>query len=172
MTTPTPPAETVTALARRYRLEIDTSATGTPVWSLLPGVTEFAPKVEPTQQETTSYDAEGWVEQTVTMLAWSVEVTIAHRMHPTTGQFNPTQEHLRKASLSFGAASYVRLRYFDRGGADEAYEGQALVTWEPDGGGPDEVDSVKITLTGSGPLKAIANPVAPVPPKPAAGGGS
>ncbi|KAB7834066.1 phage tail tube protein [Streptomyces mobaraensis] len=172
MTTPTPPAETVTALARRYRLEINTSATGTPAWTVLPGITEFAPKVEPTQQEVTTYDAEGWVEQAVTMLAWSVEITIAHRAHPVTSAFNATQEFVRRASLSFGAASYVHVRYYDRNGADEAYEGQALVTWEPDGGGPDEVDSIKVTLTGSGPLKAIANPVTPVPPKPLAGGGS
>ncbi|MFF4738779.1 phage tail tube protein [Streptomyces sp. NPDC001262] len=170
MATPTPPAETVTALARRYRLEVDTSTTSTPVWTLLPGVTEFAPKIEPTQQEVTTYDAEGWVEQAVTMLAWSIETTIAHRAHPTTGAFNPTQEYIRKASMAFGAASYVRVRYYDRTGADDAYEGSALVTWEPDGGGPDEVDTIKITLTGSGPLRSITNPVAGTGPK--NGGGS
>ncbi|GAA0371788.1 phage tail tube protein [Streptomyces blastmyceticus] len=170
MATPTPPAETVTALARRYRLEVDTSTTSTPSWTLLPGVTEFAPKIEPTQQDVTTYDAEGWVEQAVTMLAWSIETTIAHRAHPTTGQFNPTQEYLRKASMSFGAASYVHVRYYDRMGADDAYEGSALVTWEPGGGGPDEVDTIKITLTGSGPLRSITNPAAGAGPK--NGGGS
>lgn len=172
MTTPTPPAETVTALARRYRLEINTSTTSTPSWTLLPGITEFAPKIEPTQQDVTTYDAEGWSEQAVTMLAWSVETTIAHRAHPVTGAFNPTQEHLRRASMSFGAASYVHVRYFDRTGADDAYEGTALVTWEPDGGGPDEVDTIKITLTGSGPLKPITNPAPSTPPKPLSGAGS
>ncbi|MEU7163141.1 hypothetical protein AB0A70_00575 [Streptomyces morookaense] len=170
MATPTPPAETVTALARRYRLEVDTSTTGTPSWALLPGITEFTVKVDPTQQEVTTYDAEGWVEQAVTMLAWSIETTIAHRAHPTTGQFNPTQEYLRKTSLSFGRDSYAHIRYYDRTGADDAYEGVALVTWEPDGGGPDEVDTIKVTLTGSGPLHAIANPVAGTPPKPNGGG--
>lgn len=161
MSTPTPPAETVTALARRYRLELDTSTTtGTPSWTLVPGITEFTPKIEPTQQDVTTYDAEGWSEQAVTMLAWSVEATLAHRAHPTTGAFNAAQEFLRKASQSFGAASYVRVRYYDRNGAADAQQGTALVTWEPDGGGPDEVDTIKVTLTGSGPLVEITNPAA------------
>ncbi|MCT9090588.1 phage tail protein [Streptomyces sp. ASQP_92] len=160
MSTPTPPAETITALARRYRLELDTGTTGTPAWSLVPGITEFTPKVEPTQQDVSTYDTDGWVEQAVTMLAWSIETTLAHRAHPTTGAFNAAQEALRKAAMSFGAASYVRIRYYDRNGAADAQEGTALVTWEPDGGGPDEVDTIKVTFTGSGPLKEITNPSA------------
>ncbi|RLU85886.1 hypothetical protein CTZ27_26325 [Streptomyces griseocarneus] len=171
MATPTPPAETVTALARRYRLDVDTSTTGSPSWSLLPGITELATKIEPTQQDVTTYDSEGWVEQAVTMLAWSVEVTIAHRAHPTTGAFNATQEHLRRASWAFGRDSYVNVRFYDRNGVvDDAYAGSALVTWEPGGGGPDEVDTIKITLTGSGPLRPITNPAAGTPPKSLTGG--
>ncbi|MGD3112686.1 phage tail tube protein [Streptomyces sp. YGL11-2] len=166
MATPTPPAETVTALARRYRLELDMGKDGTPAWTLVPGITEFTPKIEPTQQDVTTYDAEGWSEQAVTMLAWSVEVTLAHRAHPTTGRFNAAQEALRRASMSFGAASYVRVRYYDRNGAPDAQEGSALVTWEPEGGGPDEVDTIKVTLTGSGPLAEIPNPVADAPAPP------
>ncbi|TBO59008.1 hypothetical protein EYS09_14280 [Streptomyces kasugaensis] len=164
MSTPSPPAETITALARRYRLELDMGKEGTPSWILVPGITEFTPKVEPTQQDVTTYDAEGWSEQAVTMLAWSVEVTLAHRAHPTTGVFNAAQEALRKASMRFGADSYVTVRYFDRNGADDAYQGRALVTWEPAGGGPDEVDTIKVTLTGSGPLTEITNPVSDGPP--------
>ncbi|MFE1770267.1 phage tail tube protein [Streptomyces sp. NPDC059008] len=163
MATPTPPAETITALARRYRLELDMGTDGTPAWTLVPGITEFTPKVEPTQQDVTTYDADGWSEQAVTMLAWSIETTLAHRAHPTTGAFNAAQETLRRASMSFGAGSYVRVRYYDRNGAPDAQEGTALVTWEPEGGGPDEVDTIKVTLTGSGPLIEIANPVAGVP---------
>ncbi|MEK2473820.1 phage tail tube protein [Streptomyces noursei] len=166
MSTPTPPAETVTVLARRYRLELDTGKDGTPAWTLIPGITEFTPKIEPTQQDVTTYDAEGWSEQAVTMLAWSVEVTLAHRAHPVTGIFNAAQEALRRASMSFGAASYVRVRYYDRNGAPDAQQGTALVTWEPEGGGPDEVDTIKVTLTGSGPLAEIANPVAGMTPAP------
>ncbi|WKX70050.1 phage tail tube protein [Streptomyces sp. XD-27] len=162
MHTPTPPAESVTALARRYRLELDMGTEHAPRWTLVPGITEFTPKIEPTQQDVSTYDTEGWVEQAVTMLAWSIEATIAHRAHPKTGAFNAAQEALRKASMRFGAESYVRVRYYDRNGADDAYEGTALVTWEPEGGGPDEVDTIEVTLTGSGALTPICNPARPV----------
>ena len=160
MTTPPPVEETVTALARRYRLELDMGTTGTPSWSLVPGITEFTPAVEPTHQEVTTYDEEGWGEHAVTKLDWTVELTLAHRAHPETGQFNAAQEALRRASRSFGVASYVHVRYFDRNGADDAYEGRALVTWEPDGGSPEDVDTISVTLTGSGMLREIENPVA------------
>lgn len=157
---PTPVAETVTALARRYRLELDTVSSATaPVWAVVPGVTEFVPKIDPTQKEVTTYDAEGWAENAVTMLAWSIETSLAHRQHPTTGAFNAAQEQLRIAARSFGAPSLVHVRYYDRTpGIADAYEGWALVTWEPDGGGPDDVDTVKVTLTGSGALAPITNP--------------
>ncbi|WP_203632915.1 phage tail tube protein [Streptomyces halstedii] len=163
MSTPTP-AESVTALARRYRLDLDMGGgeDDTGDWVLVPGITAFQPKVTPTQQDVTTYDAEGWSEQAVTMLAWSVELTLAHRAHPVTGKFNAAQEALRKAAKMFAADSYVSVRYYDRNGADDAQQGMALVTWEPDGGGPDAVDTVKVTLTGSGPLVEIDNPAADV----------
>ncbi|WP_348541668.1 hypothetical protein, partial [Streptomyces sp. MZ04] len=166
LSTPTPPAETETALARRYRLELNTGTDTTSVWMLVPGVQEFAPKVEPTQQKSTTYDDEGWADSTVTELAWSIEAKLAHRCHPTTGVFNAAQEKLRLASETFGVASRVHVRYYDREGRDEAYEGYALATWEPDGGAADDLDTVKVTLTGKGPRKKITNPAAP------AGGGT
>ncbi|MEV0444505.1 hypothetical protein AB0I84_29190 [Streptomyces spectabilis] len=62
------------------------------------------------------------------------KTALAHRCHPETRVSNAAQERLRLASDSFGAASRVHVRYFDREGRDEAHEGFALVTWEPDGG--------------------------------------
>ncbi|KOX16573.1 MULTISPECIES: phage tail tube protein [unclassified Streptomyces] len=158
MSTP-PPIDDVTLLARRYRLELD-MGTNTPTWTLIPGVSEFAPKIEPTVQELNLYDGEGYPEQVVTMLKWSVETTLAHRANPVTRKFSSSQEALRAASMSFGPGSYVKVRWFDRTGLPDAYEGRAVVQWEPDGGDAAEVDTVKVTLTGSGPLTAITNPVA------------
>ncbi|WP_053913660.1 phage tail tube protein [Streptomyces sp. TP-A0875] len=160
MSTPTPPEETATALARRYRLELDMGTDGTAAFELVPGVTTFVPKVEPTYQELKPYETDGWVENVSTMLKWTLEATILHRAHPETGVFSPVQVKLRKASAKFGSGSYVRVRYYDRNGADDAHEGLALVKWEPDGGDADAVDTVKITFTGSGPLTEIPNPAA------------
>lgn len=158
MSTPTPPAETITALARRYRLELDTGKDDAPEWTMVPGVNAFTQKTDQTTQDVTDYESGGWARNAVTQLAWSVEVTIMHRCHPETGAFNASQEALRKASMAFGAASLVHVRWYDRDGRDEAYEGRALVQWEPDGSATDDVDSIKITLTGDGPLKPITNP--------------
>ncbi|MFB7461716.1 phage tail tube protein [Streptomyces sp. NPDC056188] len=160
MTTPAPPEETVTALARRYRCELDMGTGGTAEFALIPGITNFTPKVDPTYQELKPYETDGWTENVATMLKWSLEATLLHRAHPETGAFNPVQEALRKAAVRFGSGSYVRVRYYDRNGADDAYEGLALVKWEPDGGDADAVDTVKVTFTGSGPLTEIANPAA------------
>ncbi|MFF4751829.1 phage tail tube protein [Streptomyces sp. NPDC001270] len=160
MTTPIPPAETETALARRYRVDVDTG-TGTVTWSWLPGINDFAPKVDPTQQDNTTYDDEGWADNTVTQLAWSIELTMLHRCHPDTKAFNAAQEALRMAAEQFGDGAKVHVRWYDRDGRDEAYEGYALVTWEQDGTATDDLDSVTVTLTGKGKRTKITNPLAP-----------
>ncbi|MEU0033168.1 hypothetical protein AB0M86_45445 [Streptomyces sp. NPDC051639] len=159
MTTPVQPAETETALARRYRLELDTGTT-TPTWVIVPGINDFAPKVDATQQASTTYEDDGWADQTVTELAWSIEATMLHRCHPTTNAFNAAQEKLRLAAEAFGAAASVHVRWYDREGRDEAYEGYALVGWERDGTATDDLDSVKVTLTGKGKRTKIDNPLA------------
>ncbi|MFF9284869.1 phage tail tube protein [Streptomyces griseosporeus] len=159
MSTPTEPTETETALARRYRVDVDTGS-GTVTWSWLPGIKEFAPKVDPTQQDSTTYDDDGWADQTVTQLAWSADITMLHRCNPTTKAFNAAQEKLRLASEQFGDGSRVHVRWYDKEGRDEAYEGYALVTWERDGTATDDLDSVKVTLTGKGARTKITNPLA------------
>ncbi|HEY1176983.1 MAG TPA: hypothetical protein VGF17_12565 [Phytomonospora sp.] len=161
MTTPAPAAETETALARRFRLDVDTDTTGSsPTWEMLPGIQEFSPKVEQTTQTSTTYDDEGWADETPTEYAWSIEATVLHRCHPTTKAFNAVQEQLRLAGESFGSAARVHVRWYDREGRDEAYEGYALVKWEPDGSATDDLDSVKVTFTGKGKRQEITNPVA------------
>ncbi|MFH9430235.1 phage tail tube protein [Streptomyces sp. NPDC017615] len=159
MTSPVPPIETETALARRYRMDVDTG-TSTVTWAWLPGIQELDPKVDPTQQASTTYDDDGWADQTVTELSWSVELKMLHRCHPTTKAFNLAQETLRKAAEQFGSGARVHVRWYDREGRDEAYEGYALVKWERDGTATDDLDSVKVTLAGKGKRVPIANPLA------------
>lgn len=160
MSTPTPPAETETALARRYRVDVDLATTGGPQWTWLPGIQEFDPKVDPTQQDATTYDDDGWTDQTVTQLAWSLELTMLRRCHPDTKAFNAAQERLRQASEQFGDGSRVHVRWYDKEGRDEAYEGYALVSWERDGTATDDLESINVTLTGKGKRTPIANPLA------------
>jgi hypothetical protein len=156
MTTPTP----ITALARRWRLELDMSAAkdGSD-WQLVPGVTDFSPSAEPNIEDSSDYDSGGWAGNTKTGQAWEVSTTINRRINDQVKTYHPTHEAIRLASFGFGSASQVHLRYYDRDGLPEAYEGTAIVTWAPSGGEYTALDQVEITFTGDGPLVPITNPV-------------
>ncbi|MFF9312144.1 phage tail tube protein [Streptomyces sp. NPDC014748] len=157
MSTPTP----VTALARRWRLELDMSvAKDGSDWQLVPGVTSFEPSADPNIEDSSDYDSGGWAGNTKTGQAWELGVTINRRINDQVKVYHPTHEALRAAAFSFGSASQVHLRYYDRDGLPEAYEGVALVTWKPSGGEYTALDQVELTLTGDGPLALITNPVA------------
>lgn len=157
MSTPTP----ITALARRWRLEIDMSAAkdGSD-WQLVPGVTDFSPAAEPNIEDSSSYDSDGWAENTKTGQSWELGVTVNRKINDQVKVYHPTHEAFRLASFAFGSASEVHVRYMDRNGLPEAYEGTALVTWAPSGGEYTALDQVEMTLTGTGPLAPITNPLA------------
>lgn len=155
MTTP------VTALARRWVLQLDMSAAkdGSD-WQTVIGVTEFNPAAEPNIEDSSDYDSGGWAGNTKTGQSWELGVTINRRINDQTKVYHPTHEKLRAASYAFGSDSQVHVRYYDRNGLPEAYEGTALVTWAPSGGEYTALDQVEMTLTGDGQLLLITNPVA------------
>ncbi|MER7726388.1 hypothetical protein [Streptomyces sp. NPDC096323] len=157
MSTPVPD---ITALARRWRLEVNTGTSATPVWALCPGVTEFQPAAEPNIEDSSDYEGEGWAGNTKTGQSWELSATINRKVQETAKVYNPVHEALRLASFAYGSASYVHVRYMDRSGLPEAYEGRALVTWAPSGGEATALDQVEVTLTGDGPLLPIENPLA------------
>ncbi|WP_086765333.1 phage tail tube protein [Streptomyces bobili] len=157
MSTPTP----TNALARRWKIDIDTSAAkdGSD-WQNIIGVTDFSPSAEPNIEDSSDYDSGGWAGNTKTGQAWEVSLTINRRINDQVKVYHPTHEALRIASFSSGSASEVHVRYYDRDGLPEAYEGTAIVTWAPSGGETTALDQVEVTLTGNGPLLLITNPVA------------
>lgn len=155
----TPVETTITALARRWRLEINLGTTAVPDWQLCPGVTEFQPAAEPNIEDGTSYDSDGWTENTKTAQSWELDVTINRKISDTAKTYHPVHEALRHAWLAFGSASEIHLRYMDRNQLPEAYEGRALVEWAPSGGEYTALDQVELTLTGTGPLIEIDNPL-------------
>lgn len=148
----------VTALARRWRLDINLGTDAVPVWTLVPGITDVKPVISPTFEPSQDYAAAGWLGNTKTALAWSLEVRLWYRLNPTTLAANPAQEALRACALAFGDEGLAHVRWYDRSGVGEAHEGRALVTWAPEGGGPAALDSVAVTFTGDGAPVDIANP--------------
>lgn len=152
---------TETALARRWRLDVNMGTEGAPDWQLCPAITEFQWTAEPNHEDDTSYDTDGWMENTKTAQAWEVEVTFNRKASPDSTVYSPVHEKLRTVFFAYGEDSKVQVRFYDRNGLPEAYSGKALVTWEPQGGEATALDQVQVTLTGTGALSMITNPVAP-----------
>lgn len=154
MTTPL-----VTMLARKWRLEVNTSGNETPVWTQVKGITNFTPNVSPTMQATDDYDSDGWGSDEKTMLKWSNAVQLLRKGVDETTP-DPGQEALRSKSDQFGVAGTAHIRWYDRNGGPEAYEGFANVSWEPGGGGTADTENVTVNLTGKGARLDISNPAA------------
>lgn len=126
------------------------------------GMTEFQPATEPTLQEDSDFDGEGYKSQSSTALAWSCTGKL--RRGVTTAdatEYDPGQERLREASNLIGTGNSVKIRYYEMepdGPRVEAWSGRAAVTWSEDGGGMDALSMVSFTLTGQGKRVAIAHP--------------
>lgn len=152
---------TETALARRWRLEINMGSAEVPNWQLCPAVTEFQWTAAPNVENSTSYDEDGWAENTKTAQEWEVTATFNRKASPDSTTYSPVHEAIRLAFFAYGAASKNHLRFMDRNGLPEAYEGYGLPNWEPQGGEYTDLDQIQTTWTGSGPLTPITNPVTP-----------
>lgn len=127
------------------------------------GIGEMKPKqAEPTEQNDSDYDGEGYTSSTVTALTHGVEGKLHRKTlasDPTA--YDPGQELLRLAALEMGALNRVEYRLYEMepgGPRVEAYQGFASVTWSPDGGGMDALDTVSFALKGQGRLFAITHP--------------
>jgi hypothetical protein len=143
------------ALARRFR--VDVSADGT-TWLQLKGMTDFNPQVDVNSEDSTTYDNDGWESSERTMLGWSVEATVLRQADG--GVFDPAQELCRLRQDQFGDAARIHVRWYDKTGAPEAYEGVAQVDWNRSKSGVKDLDEAKVTFKGDGAREAIANPYA------------
>jgi hypothetical protein len=151
---------TETALARRWRLEINMGSAETPDWQLCPAITEFQWTADPNHEDSTTYDTDGWKENDKTAQEWEVEVTFNRKASPDSTTYSPVHEAIRAAFFAYGSASKNHIRFMDRDGLPEAYEGYALPKWEPQGGEYTDLDQIQCTFVGSGPLTQITNPMA------------
>lgn len=158
-----------TALQRKWRWQINMGSASVPDWQTVVGLQEFTPTIEPTDQEDNDYENDGWGGSTRTMLVWGLEANLSHRKDNATHVENAVHAALRLASMSIDTDDgVIHMRWFDKNGSVEAYEGYGLITWAPDGGGVADLERVTVTVTPSAvspALTTIANPVnaSPVP---------
>lgn len=142
-----------TALARRFKVDVSNDAT---TWVPFKGINDLNPPVSPTLVAADDYDSDGWNSFEKTMQSWIL--TIKALRKTVAGAFDPGQELVRAAQLQFGDGARVYVRWYDRNGAPEAFQGQALVGWAPSKTGVADLDEVTVTLTGDGALTPIENP--------------
>ncbi len=146
------------ALARKFK--VDVRAVGDTVWTALRGVNSLTPGIDTTTQDDSDFDSDGWASTVKTMLGWNLAAGLIRKYGTLTEAYDPGQEILRNASDKFGTGGLVEVRWYDREGGDEAYQGTASVQWEPAGGDTTALDIVNVTLLGQGKRFDITNPAA------------
>lgn len=133
------------------------------VWVPVMGITDYKPMPsDPGLQDDSDFDGGGWTSSTNTKLSTGGSGKVARKTLANSAvTYDPGQEILRKAALGLGPANRVLCRVYEmepNGPRVVAYQFYAAVSWAPDGGGMDALDSVSFTLTGQGPATPITHP--------------
>lgn len=160
--TPTVPLGPATT-NRKWFADVNTGTIAVPIWTRLRGIGGLKPLQNPTTQDTTDYDSEGWKGSAVTALEWGLELKAFRKtVAGSPASYDPAQEALRIAAGKLSPDNSIQIRYWEYSSATgpltEAYQGMVVVTWEPDGDAVDGVSQVSVKLMGDGKRTAIANP--------------
>jgi len=149
-------------LARRWYIDVNSNTYAAPTWVAVNGVEDFKAPLDPSVQDDSDYDSDGYKSSTITAIGWSVDLKLARKVTAASAiVYDPGQEILRAASILMGASNRVDLRWYevtDAGPITEAYRGYAAVSWSEDGGGMDALASVSVTLTGQGARATYVHP--------------
>ena len=134
---------------------VDVSADGV-TWLTLPGMTDNAPQITPTKQDSSDYDSNGWAASEITMQAWTL--AIKYNKLAESGTPDPVQELIRARQAQFADAARLYVRWYDTDGGAEAWSGRAIVEIQRSKTAVADLAEVTVTLTGDGPLTSISNP--------------
>lgn len=153
---------TQTVLSRRWALQVNTNTVASPTWTTVNGMNNFKPKPhEAVTKDDNAYEDGGWQSKTKTALSWGAEAKLLRRVSTSDDTvFDTGQEKLRALARLLGSTGVAHIRYYDREGGTEAFQGFAEVKWAEEGGGQDDLAMVTVTLEGKGELEIITNPSA------------
>jgi hypothetical protein len=165
----TTPPDRVTALARRYRLDIDTATFPAVAYTQLIAVEDGKLIEERRVEEDEAYEDAGAMREAVTGYNWRIEAKIALSTNLAGAPLNTVHAFLRtkwKATRTASAqASEFGIRIYDRNGLDSGHEHEGRVyvkSWTTSGGKGRE--TVDLVLQGQGALADITNPLANLDP--------
>lgn len=145
-----------TALARKFRVDVTADLTLAGGFLQLNGIYTLKPSVDPKMIDTSAYDTNGWDSNEV--ISNGFAVTAGFWRRTTAGVYDPGQELLRARVGQFGDSARCGVRWYDKNGGPEAYQGVTLVKWERAQDGVADADAATVSLTGDGVLSTIANP--------------
>jgi hypothetical protein len=150
----------VSTLARKWQLDVNTGTSDAPVWVQVRAISELTPSSDPTMEDDSDYDSNGWGSSVKTMQTWSLAATLGRKVGVESANHDPGQEFIRSRDPEFGSASTVQVRWYDRQGGPEAYTGYASVQWSEAGGSASALSTASLTLSGQGKRTSIVNPAA------------
>jgi hypothetical protein len=150
-------------LAKDWKLDVDTSAPGAaePVWTPVRGLTKFEETTDDNTEEDSDFDdEEGWGSSVVTGRTWQIEAE-GRRKRTDAAVFtaDPGQEAIRKAARKVGFSANIKVRWYRRDGAPDAYQGVCTVSEYTKGGEVTDLEPFNFTLLGQGAPEEITNPV-------------
>ncbi|MFG2059665.1 phage tail tube protein [Micromonospora sp. NPDC048930] len=167
----TTPTTRVTALARRYRVDIDTGVYPASQYQELMGKAEVKLIEELRTEGDEAYEDNGAAREQVTGYNWRLEIKLFHSKNAAGTALDTVHRFLRTkfeaAKLNGAQAGEFGVRWYDKDGLDDgnSKEGRAYVkAFPPDGGNPGALDMISLVIQGQGPLAAITNPNATTVP--------
>ncbi|BAL85464.1 hypothetical protein AMIS_2440 [Actinoplanes missouriensis 431] len=175
------PTTRVTALARRYRIDLNTGTWEARSWQELIGKQEVTLVEEIRTEADETHEDNGFYRETGTGVSWRIEAKIFFSKNAAGTAVHPVHRFLRDKYEAGKQATHLgefAVRWYDKEGLDDgnSKEGTVFVkAFPPDGGGPEALDIVSLVLQGQGPQSVIDNPNADMTPvvtslSPAAGG--
>lgn len=148
-----------TALASRYRVEVTEDLTLAAGWLKVFGLTDFKSNVNQNLVETSDYDNDGNESYEKTFQGWTAALTVWVRTQ--TGVLTPSYVKLSSRETLFGDACRIGIRWYDKNGLPEAFQGVGIVQSERGSTGVKDPDQKTFTLQGDGALASITNPFTP-----------
>jgi IPT/TIG domain. len=149
-------ATNTTALASRFRVDLTEDLDLAGGWTQLVGMNDLKPNVAQNLVETSSYDNDGFESYEKTFQGWSLVATCW--MRTVTGLIHPSLQLLVDRELAWGDGCRIGVRWYDKNGVPEAFQGVAVVQTERGNTGVKDPETKTFTLQGDGVLTPISNP--------------
>lgn len=144
-------------LARDWALQVNTGTKEEPEWIFVRGLSQFSPQTNPTMQDDSDIDNEGYKSQIATALEMTFKGEGKRKGEKAGEKFkqDPGQSALRQRGRKMGLENVIQARCWRTDGVEEGYDSYFSVKWEDEAGGNEDLDSFSFELTSRGKPIAI-----------------